>query len=296
MHNKVYAVVLVGGKGKRLRPLSTAALPKAFLSITRDRKTMFRRTLDRIAGLVPDKNIIVVANRAHAQLVKKDFPNIGEDNLLLEPVSRNTAPAITLAASMIKDRAGDAIMVVLPTDQYITEEENFLYPVKCGIEFIKDNPSAIIVLGVKPRYPSTHFGYIKVMGQGAWGKDGVITKVKKFVEKPGRKRAEKYLRDGTYLWNTGAFIFKVDMLLRSVKKFVPKVYKIISHTGSIRAAYKKAPDISIDYAVIEKFRNTYCVKAEYEWHDLGGFESLIKVLAHEGRDFKLRGGKVVSIL
>lgn len=287
--NKVYAVVLVGGKGKRLKPLSSAKIPKAFLSVTRDRKTMFRRTLDRIECLVPERNIVVVANRLHAKLVKRDIPHIKKDNLMLEPVSRNTAPAIARAALSVESRDKGAIMAVFPTDQYITEEESFLDPVRRGIEFIKKNPFAVIVLGVKPRYPSTHFGYIRVQGSG-FRVQG-IGKVQKFVEKPSRKIAEKYLRDGSYLWNTGAFIFKTGTMLKLIKKFTPKVYSSV-----VSANYRKSPDISIDYAVIEKYGNIYCVKADYEWHDLGGFESLIKILSREGREFRLRGGKVVSVI
>ncbi len=286
--NRVYAVVLVGGKGKRLKPLSSTRIPKAFLSVTRDRKTMFRRTLDRIDRLVPAHNIVVVANRAHAGLVKRDLPHIDKDNLILEAVSRNTAPAIAWAASVIESRDKDALMAVFPTDQYITEEENFLEPVKKGIEFIKRNPSAVVVLGVKPRYPSTHFGYIKVG-------DSPVSKVRRFVEKPGRKIAEKYLRDDSYLWNTGVFIFKAGTMLKLIKKFAPKIYCSAVPAKNVCASHKKSPDISIDYAVIEKYDNIYCVKADYEWHDLGGFESLIKILSREGREFKLRGGKVVSV-
>lgn len=287
--NKVYAVVLVGGKGKRLKPLSSAKIPKAFLSVTRDRKTMFRRTLDRIECLVPERNIVVVANRLHAKLVKRDIPHIKKDNLILEPVSRNTAPAIARAALSVESRDKGAIMAVFPTDQYITEEESFLDPVRRGIEFIKKNPSAVIVLGVKPRYPSTHFGYIKAKRCVASSK-GQVARVEKFIEKPNRKMAEKYLKDGSYLWNTGAFIFKTGTMLKLIKKFAPKVYSSI-----VSANYRKSPDISIDYAVIEKYGNIYCVKADYEWHDLGGFESLIKILSREGREFRLRGGKVVSV-
>ena len=293
VNNKVYAAVLVGGKGKRLRPLSTARLPKAFLSITSDRKTMFRKTLDRVRELVPDKNIVVVANRSHAKLVKKDFPKVYAGNLILEPVSRNTAPAITLAASVLEDRDPGALMVVLPTDQYITDEKKFSSPIRHGIDFVKNNPGAIVVLGVKPRHPSTHFGYIKVDRQGSDARG--IAKVKKFVEKPNREKAEQYLKRGNYLWNTGAFIFRADTLLKAVKEFAPKIYYTILRPGGGRSIYRESPDISIDYAVIEKFRNIYCVKAEYEWHDLGGFESLIRILTREARAFKLRGGKVVSI-
>ena len=287
-YTSIYAVILVGGKGKRLKPLSTAARPKAFLSITRDRKTMFRRTLDRIGSLVKPENIIVVANRAHAKLVKKDFPDIGKENLLLEPAARNTAPAIALAASVIEKRDKDACIVVFPTDQYITEEENFLEPVRRGINFLNRDPSAIIILGVKPRYPSTHFGYIKTGG-------GPIAKVERFVEKPDRATAEKYLQSGNYLWNMGAFILKAETASKLMRKFAPKIYNTIFRAPNIKEAYKKVPNISIDYAVIEKYRNIYCVKADYEWHDLGGFESLIKILTREKREFELKGGKVVSI-
>ena len=289
----VYAVVLVGGKGKRLKPLSTASRPKAFLSITKDRKTMFRRTLDRIRGLVPDENIVVVANRAHARLVKKDFPGIKRQNLILEPVSRNTAPAITLAAPMLEKRDPAAVMAVLPTDQYITEEKKFLEPLRQGIDFIRVKPDSVVIMGVKPRFPSTHFGYIKVEMRNAECES--ITKVRKFVEKPDRKTAERYLRSGCYLWNMGAFLFKASFLLKLVKEYAPAIDRIIGRHGDAGNAYRKMPNISIDYAVIEKTRNVYCAKAEYEWHDLGGFESLIKILTREGREFKLKGGKVVKI-
>ena len=287
-HPTVYVVVLVGGKGKRLRPLSTTALPKAFLSVTKDRKTMFRKTLDRIRRLVPDENIIVVANRAHTKLVKRDFPDIGKDNLIREPVSRNTAPAIALAASILERRDPDAIMAVLPTDQYITDERKYILPIKRAVNFIRDNPDAIIAMGTKPRYPSVHFGYIKVRG-------GRIAKAQKFVEKPDRRRAEKYLKSGCYLWNAGAFVFKASTILRSLKMFAPDVYNSIVSCGSLCVAYRKSPNISIDYAVMEKARNVYCVRADYEWHDLGGFENLIKILTREARDFELKGGKVVNI-
>lgn len=299
-NKRTYVVVLVGGKGRRLRPLSTAAVPKAFLSITKDRKTLFRKTLDRVNGLVPAKDTVVIANRAHNKLVRKDFPAIADENLILEPVSRNTAPAITLAASILEKRSPGAIMVVLPTDHYITEKERFAPALRRGIAFVKTNREAMLVIGVKPRYPSAHFGYIKMEGASPVKKSAHnaargIVKVQRFVEKPDRKTAEKYLKTGDYLWNTGAFIFSAAALLKAVKKFSPGVYNSIMGSGDIGKVYRNVPDISIDYAVMEKARNVYCLAADYEWHDLGGFESLIKILTREKREFSLRGGKVVSI-
>lgn len=295
VNNKTYAVVLVGGKGKRLKPLSTNALPKAFLSVTKDRKTMFRKTLDRVRVITDDGNIMVVANKAHEKLVRKDFPKVRGGNLLLEPVSRNTAPAIALAAAAVEKIKPGSVIVVLPTDQYITNESKFVTPIKRGIDFVKNNPDAIVVLGVRPRYPSVHFGYIKVSGQSSEGKNSGIRKVQKFVEKPNKATAEKYIKSGQYLWNTGAFIFKAGTMLNQVKELAAGIYDTVVLPGGAKAEYRKAPDISIDYAVIEKARNVYCSEALYEWYDLGGFESLIKILTREGRKFEMKGGKVVRI-
>ena len=217
---EAYAVILIGGKGKRLRPLSTDSKPKAFLSISKDRKTMFRKTVERAGKILPFNNILVVGNKAHSRLAKKDFPEIRKENLLLEPISRNTAPAITLAAMSLEERTKDAVMVMLPTDQYIADEWQYLASIKNGIDFAK-NHDKVVVMAVKPRHPATEFGYLRVKpacrqagdqaclpaGRGPMGK--CIFKVEEFVEKPDLKTAKKYLKSGDYLWNTGAFIFKV---------------------------------------------------------------------------------------
>ena len=183
----VYAVILVGGKGKRLRPLSTDDRPKAFLSITKDRKTMFRRTIDRISKIIPASNIIVVANEAHIGLVKKDFPEANKHQLMLEPISRNTAPAITLAALNIRRMDHNAIMVVLPADQYIIDEDKYLTAFQEGVEFIKVNSSQLAVLGLKPKDPATGYGYIKIKKTCR----GNVWKVDRFVEKPDLDKTKK---------------------------------------------------------------------------------------------------------
>ena len=152
----VYAVILVGGKGKRLRPLSTDKRPKAFLSIMRDGKTMFGRTVERISRIIPESNIVVVANASHARLVKKDFKGIKKDNLLLEPVSRNTGPAVAYASSVLNARDTDAVLVVLPADHYITRTKDYLNVLRCGIDFAEEN-EAVVAIGIDPKFPSTEY-------------------------------------------------------------------------------------------------------------------------------------------
>lgn len=291
---EVYAVILVGGKGKRLKPLSTNSKPKAFLSVTKNKKTMFRNTVDRISNIIPSENIFVVANKAHARLVKRDFPNISKENLLLEPISRNTAPAIALAAKTLRDRFEDVVMVVIPTDQYVMDEHKYLDSIKKGIKFVSKNRAALIALGVKPAFPSTELGYIRVQGKGLMGQG--IYKAERFVEKPDLKTAKKYLKSKRYLWNAGAFIFSTHAILKAFKIFARDIFNGLKEPDNITKRYKTLPDISIDYAVMEKADNIYCVKGSYRWQDMGSFESLKTILKREKRKFVLKNGKIVKIL
>ncbi|MCM8790820.1 MAG: mannose-1-phosphate guanylyltransferase [Candidatus Omnitrophica bacterium] len=290
----LYSVVLVGGKGKRLRPLSSDLRPKSFLSVTRNRKTMFRNTIDRIRRMVPDANIIVSANRLHEKLVRADVPALKASNLILEPVCRNTAPAIALASGAILKRDSNAIIMVLPTDHYISDDDRQLACLKKGVDFIRKRGAGIVVIGIKPRHPSTEFGYIKI-GRSV-RRNAEIFVVERFVEKPPLKTAERYFRRGGYLWNSGIFIFGGRYFMKMVQKCAPEIFRVANECNASDLAYERLPDISIDYAIMEKAKHVYCVKASYGWDDMGTFRALKNVLKREGRQFVEKGGKIVKIL
>lgn len=294
--DQVYVLILVGGKGKRLRPLSSDSRPKAFLSITKDRKTMFRRTIGRAKKLVKCSNILVSANGAHSGLVKKDFPDIDRDNLILEPVSRNTAPAIALAAAILRERAEDPVMVVLPTDQYIINEAKYTGSLKRAIKFLSRERNAIIVLGTKPSRAATELGYIKVRGLARKAGGAGIYKVERFVEKPGAGTARRYANSKDYLWNMGAFVFKAGPFLGAIKELSPQIDKYLKGLDMVRRNYKKMPDISVDYAIMEKAKNIYCVKCACGWLDMGSFSNIIKILKRESRSILYKGATPVAVV
>jgi mannose-1-phosphate guanylyltransferase len=297
-HN-VYAVILVGGIGRRLQPLSRPSRPKPFLSVTRDRKTIFRKTVDRVRQALPDENIIVVANKSQAKLVKKNFPALPKKNLLLEKASRNTAPAIALAALDIKRRDASAIMVVLPADHYIGNKKTYLGTLKKAVDFVKKDPEAIVTIGLRPYFPATDYGYIKIVDSPkskVRSKRCGVYAVERFVEKPDLKTAARFFSDGGYLWNAGTFIFRAVTYLGAIRRLASDIYGGLKDMRKIDERYERLPNISVDYAVMEKAYNIYCVKASYFWEDIGSFDSLKKVLKLEKRRFLEKDGKVTKIM
>ena len=180
-------------------------------------------------------------------------------------------------------------MLVLPTDQYVPDRHGELRSLKKGLDFAADNDNVIVVIGLKPRRASTQFGYIKA------AKGSGVVKAERFTEKPDLKTAAKYIAGGRHLWNAGVFIFKAGTLLDSLKKHAPKIFRGLKDKNTGRS-YRKMPDVSIDYAIMEKADNIYCVKSSYEWDDLGDFEALEKVLKREARRFIKKDGKIIKIL
>lgn len=290
----VYAVILVGGIGKRLQPLSKPSRPKPFLSVTRDRKTIFAKTVERVRKLVPMENIVVVANKRQSRLIRKSSPKISKNNLLLEKIAKNTAPAIALASLELRKRSPDAVVVVLPADHYIGNEKVYIDTLKKGIKFVKDNSRALVTIGLNPNFPATGYGYIRIRSRGHNAAD--VYPVERFVEKPDIETAQKFIEDGNYLWNTGTFIFKAVTFLGAIRRLAKGIYEPLKDVRKIDERYDMLPNISVDYAIMEKAYDIYCIKGSYKWEDVGSFDSLKKVLKMEGRRFLEKDGKVTSII
>ena len=272
----LYAVIIAGGRGKRFWPQSRIKNPKYFLKLPGQKRTLLQQAVFRLRGLVQRKNIIVVTNKLQSAGVKKQLPQTGKRNIIAEPLSRNTAAAVGLAASIINRKDPDGIMIVLPADQLMKDESKLRGVLRTAVGLVKTK-DALVTIGVKPTFPATGFGYIKA------GKrfKGNIFKADKFIEKPDLKKAKTLIRAKNYSWNSGIFIWKVPTILKEIKRYMPKLAKGLKSVKSrtdLNKWYGKFPDISIDYGVMEKSKKTYVIKAALKWYDIGSWKSLYDII------------------
>lgn len=276
------ALVMAGGKGTRFWPLSTEEKPKQFLNLIGE-ETMIQMTVNRIKPIIPIERVFVCTGEMYVDLVKEQLPELPEQNIIVEPEGRNTAPCIALSAFIIKKYYKDANMIVLPSDHLISDEEEFRTVIKNADEFVKENKEAIITLGMEPSRPETGYGYIR------YGKDEKVInnhkviKVEAFVEKPNKEKAKAYIKEGNYLWNGGMFLWSADNILNQVEKYSNDTYKALKDIeivaneevqGFINNNYHKTEAISIDYAVMEKSDSIYVVPSRFGWDDVGSWEAL----------------------
>lgn len=270
-NHEIYAVILAGGPGERFWPVSRVKNPKYAMRIGGP-KSIIEQTVARVQGLIPSRNILIVTTKGQIALVRKKLKGTGARNFLIEPGPRDTAAAIGLAAAYIRKREPKATMVVLPADHYIKDKKGFQSTVKKAIKVA--DKEHLVTIGIKPTYPATGYGYIRVQGPGSRGQGRKFYKVEKFVEKPDKVTAQKFLRSKRYFWNSGMFIWKVDTILDSIKNHMPQLYEVLIRSGK---DYKKLEKISIDYGIMEKSRSKAMVRAEFDWIDLGSWISLAKI-------------------
>ena len=274
-----YVAIMAGGIGSRFWPASKSSMPKQFLDILGVGKSLIQLTYERFLRICPKENIYIVTNKQYRDLVKEHLPDLADNQIIGEPSRNNTAPCIAYTAFKLKQLNPDANMVVAPSDAFILNEERFAALVLEGINFTASN-DAIVTLGIQPTSPHTGYGYIQYGAATV----GAVHKVIRFTEKPSQDKAEAFLASGEYLWNAGIFIWKVDNVLNAFKKYSSEIYQILErgnpyyntiHEQSfIDEQYPTTPNVSVDYAIMEKAENIYTIPSDFGWSDLGSWGAL----------------------
>ncbi len=281
----LYAVIMAGGSGTRLWPLSRKGLPKQALRLIGDR-TMFQHAVDRLAPLFPPERIFVVTNAAMADLLRPQTPELPAANFILEPSARDSAPAAGLAAVTLLARDPDAAMVMLTADHYIVDTAQFRAALTAADEVAADG--TIVTLGIRPSFPATGFGYIR-LGESQVIVNGFrVYRSAGFVEKPDLPTASRFLEEGRYTWNSGMFIWRADRLLAEFASQLPESHAALMRIGAaagtpdaskvLAAEWLNVRKISIDYGVMEHAANVSVIPVDIGWSDIGSWAALLDVL------------------
>ncbi|NQX58060.1 mannose-1-phosphate guanylyltransferase [Paenibacillus qinlingensis] len=278
-----FATILAGGGGTRFWPLSRQEIPKQLLNISGN-DIMLNDTIERFKGIIPQENTVIVTNRSQAVLMESIMhSSVSKSNILIEPVARNTAASILFAALSIEKSHGDSIMVVLPSDHYITDEEQFRLTLDeaCTVAMKTDK---IVTIGIKPTFPSTGYGYISFDKEPISSNPVAVFEVAEFVEKPNFQKAQSYLSSGNYLWNSGIFIWKTSVIIDNFKRYLPRLYKtmlpISEFLGTDQAEeiitniYPTLQNISIDYGILERSDEVVVLSGQFGWNDIGSWDAL----------------------
>lgn len=274
---KKTALIMAGGRGERFWPRSRRNLPKQFLSLTDDGKTMIQLTVERILPLVQMEDIYISTNRDYKALVREQLPEIPEENILCEPVGKNTAPCIGLGAVHMEKKYGDAVMLVLPSDHLIKYNSIFVNTLEDACT-VAEQDENLVTIGITPDCPETGYGYIKFAPEKTMGR---AFAVEKFVEKPDLETAKEYLASEQYLWNSGMFIWKVSSILKNLEGHLPdtceglrKIQEAIGKPDqeeTLEREFQGFLSESIDYGIMEKAENIYILSGSFGWDDVGSW-------------------------
>lgn len=298
MPTHTYVAIMAGGIGSRFWPASRTERPKQFLDVLGTGKSLIRMTFERFLYLCPPEHIYIVTNEMYRELVKEHLPELADEQILGEPSRNNTAPCIAYTAFKLQALNPEANLVVAPSDHVILQEAHFVETVKKGLAFTEKH-AALLTLGIQPSRPDTGYGYIEKGDQAEIGVHRVVS----FREKPDKATAEQYLTTGKYLWNAGIFIWKVKHLLHAFQIHAPEIYHILSaqpeaynspdEVKFIRQAYPTTPNISIDYAIMEKAHNVFTIPSNFGWSDLGTWASLYAELDKDDQQNAITADRVL---
>lgn len=278
MNNNLFVILMAGGVGVRFWPYSRNSKPKQFLDVLGTGKTLLQSTFDRFLPVCPAENIYVVTHEEHAELVKQQLPLLRDEQILAEPMRKNTAPCIAYASYKIARKDPDAVIVVTPADHLIMMEEEFQDVIKKATDQAKGQDK-LITLGIPPTRPETGYGYIQYHTEKSF-----IKKVKTFTEKPELSLAKKFIESGDFVWNSGIFIWGVQAINNAFHQYLPEMAEVFDEIKpklgtpeekeAILSAYSQCKNISIDYGIMEKAQNVFVCLGTFTWSDLGSWGSI----------------------
>ncbi|MDI3534982.1 MAG: mannose-phosphate guanylyltransferase [Thermosediminibacterales bacterium] len=296
------AVIMAGGKGERFWPKSRTKLPKQLLKLFGN-ETMIQQTVNRLTRILDYEDIYIVTNKDYAEAIAQQLPLLPEENIIVEPMGKNTAPCIGLAALHIERKDPEAVMIVLPSDHLIKEEEKFLKTIKAAAHIAKEGEN-LVTLGINPTRPETGYGYIQAGKKIKEIEGNQVFKVQRFVEKPNLQTAKKYINSGDYLWNSGMFIWKVSTILQEIKKHMPELYSGLVNLKRalgteeedevLEVEYSKFNSISIDYGIMEKADSIFVIPGDFGWDDVGSWTSLERIYEKD-KNGNIMKGNIVSL-
>ena len=279
---KIYTLIMAGGSGTRFWPRSRVEKPKQYLKLFGE-ESLLQSTLNRFKTFTDSENIYIVSGKNQAEALESQATDIPHENLIYEPVGKNTLPCIGLAAMFAEKDNPDGIMVVSPADHLIRDYGLFRDTVQAAAK-IADEKDGIVTIGINPVYPATGYGYVKTAEDITGVEKMKQFKVEKFVEKPNTETAKNYLEEGGYYWNSGLFIFKVSVFLKAVQEFAPELFNDLrriqqdigkaSFPQTLDTIYRAVESISVDYGIMEHAQNIYLVEGNFDWNDLGSWESV----------------------
>ncbi|MDR6846287.1 mannose-1-phosphate guanylyltransferase [Flavobacterium granuli] len=279
MNKNYYAILMAGGIGSRFWPVSTREFPKQFHDMLGSGETLIQKTFSRLSQIIPKENILILTHESYNDLILEQLPMVKQDQIVLEPAMRNTAPCILYASLKIKKLNPNAVMVVAPSDHWIEDEMQFVANLQRSFDLC-EREETLMTLGILPTSPNTGYGYIEFDKLDSRS----IKKVVQFREKPDFKTARRFIQSRNYLWNAGIFIWSVRSILKAFEEFQPEMFTLFmegyeaynsdKESAFIQENYPNADNISIDYAIMENAKNVYVLPATFDWNDLGTWGSL----------------------
>lgn len=288
MSDNYYSVIMAGGVGKRFWPRSRKNSPKQLLDIVGS-DTMINLTIKRLLRVSPLEHLLIITNYEQAEMIMEQYPGLTWGNFIIEPSGKNTAPAIALAAAVIHKKNPGAVMGLFPADHLIQNDQEFINCLNEGIK-ISESKDVLVTFGIEPTRPATGYGYIQVEKEPL-PDSPLVHKSKTFAEKPNLETARRFLASGEFLWNSGMFIWRTDIILKEIEHFIPELFEVIEavskkigtpeYESTLQDLWRTIKPISIDYGVMENAKHVKVIRAKFGWSDVGSWDA---VYALENKD------------